>query len=95
MAIFGPLAAEIDPVVWGTPANFNGFRVFIIARQPLKISKKSLITTNMQSKMGFPSSHQLKSFVSPNSHLKLAARCPVSGCWPSCIFSYGFTRRFE
>jgi len=27
MANFGPLAAEIDPVVWGTPANFNGFRV--------------------------------------------------------------------
>jgi len=24
---FGPLVAEIDPVVWGTPANFNGFRV--------------------------------------------------------------------
>jgi len=24
---FGPLAAEIDPVVWGTPANFNRFRV--------------------------------------------------------------------
>ena len=24
---FGPLAAEIGPVVWGTPANFNGFRV--------------------------------------------------------------------
>jgi len=23
----GPLAAEIGPVVWGTPANFNGFRV--------------------------------------------------------------------
>jgi len=28
MVNFGPLAAEIDPVVWGTPANFNGFRVF-------------------------------------------------------------------
>jgi len=27
MANFGPLAAEIDPVVWGTPTNFNGFRV--------------------------------------------------------------------
>ena len=26
MANFGLLAAEIDPVVWGTPANFNGFR---------------------------------------------------------------------
>jgi len=24
---FGPLAAEIGPVVWATPANFNGFRV--------------------------------------------------------------------
>ena len=24
---FGPLADEIGPVVWGTPANFNGFRV--------------------------------------------------------------------
>jgi len=24
---FGPLAPEIGPVVWGTPANFNEFRV--------------------------------------------------------------------
>ena len=27
MVNFGPLAAEIGPVVMGTPANFNGFRV--------------------------------------------------------------------
>jgi len=27
MVNFGPLAAEIGPVVWGNPANFNGFRV--------------------------------------------------------------------
>jgi len=27
MVNFGPLAAEIDPVDWGTPANFNGVRV--------------------------------------------------------------------
>jgi len=27
MLNFGPLAAEIDPLVWGTPANFNGFHV--------------------------------------------------------------------
>ena len=27
MVNFGTLAAEIGPVVWGTPANFNGFRV--------------------------------------------------------------------
>jgi len=27
MVNFGSLAAEIGPVVWGTTANFNGFRV--------------------------------------------------------------------
>jgi len=27
MVNFGPLAAEIRWRVWGTPANFNGFRV--------------------------------------------------------------------
>jgi len=27
MVDFGPLVAEIGPVVWRTPANFNGFRV--------------------------------------------------------------------
>jgi len=27
MVNFGPLTAEIGPVVWGTAANFNGFRV--------------------------------------------------------------------
>jgi len=27
MTNFGPLAAEIVSLVWGTPANFNGFRV--------------------------------------------------------------------
>jgi len=27
MVNFGPLAAEIGSLVWGTPANFNGFHV--------------------------------------------------------------------
>jgi len=27
MVNFGPLAAEISSLVWGTPANFNGFRI--------------------------------------------------------------------
>jgi len=31
MVNFGPLAAEIVSLVWGTPANFNGFRVFFAA----------------------------------------------------------------
>jgi len=32
----------------------------------------------MQSKTGFPSSHQLNSYVAPKSRLKLAARCPAA-----------------
>jgi len=27
MANFGPLAADIGSGVWGTPVNFNGFRI--------------------------------------------------------------------
>ena len=27
MVNIGPLTAEIGPVVWGIPANFDGFRV--------------------------------------------------------------------
>jgi len=30
MVNFGPLAAEIDPVVCGTPANFTGFHVLAV-----------------------------------------------------------------
>jgi len=30
MVTFGPLAAEIGLPVWGTPANFNGFRVLAV-----------------------------------------------------------------
>jgi len=43
----------------------------------------------MQSETGFPSSrHQLKYYVASKSRLKLAARCPVSGCWPSSMLCY-------
>jgi len=37
-----------------------------------------LITANVQSETGFPSSHQLKSYVSSKSRLKLAARAVLS-----------------
>jgi len=40
--------------------------------------KSILITANMQSETGFPSSHQLKSYVTSKSRLKLAARAVLS-----------------
>jgi len=56
----------------------------------LKDTKKGFYyaLANMQSKMAFPSSHQLKSYVAPQSRLKFAVRCPVSRCWPSCFLTY-------
>jgi len=38
MVNFGPLAAEIDPVVWGTTANFNGFRVLAALLHGIPVS---------------------------------------------------------
>ena len=37
-----------------------------------------LITANIQSETGFPSSHQLKSYIASKSRLKLAARAVLS-----------------
>jgi len=33
MVNFGPLMAEISSLVWGTPANFNGFRILALLVQ--------------------------------------------------------------
>jgi len=44
MANFGPLAAEIGSGVWGTPANFNGFRVLasLVERRRSPEAKQAL-----------------------------------------------------
>jgi len=33
MVKFGPVAAEIVSLVWGTPANFSGFRVLAALKE--------------------------------------------------------------
>jgi len=42
MVNFGPLAAEIALPVWGTPANFNGFRVLAALLQRRRSPKANL-----------------------------------------------------
>jgi len=47
MVNFGPLSAEINLVVWGTPANFNGFRVLaalLHGTQVLGVSHTAALT---------------------------------------------------
>jgi len=42
MVNFGPLAAEIVSLVWGTPGNFNGFRVLatLLQRRQLVLNSR-------------------------------------------------------
>jgi len=37
----GPLAAEINLVVWGTPANFNGLHVLAVLLQGILVVRIS------------------------------------------------------
>ena len=48
-----------------------------------------LITANMQSETGFPSSHQLKSYVAFKSRLKLAARAVLSADAGLLVYKHG------
>ena len=82
------IAFQVISVYWQGDDVFP-LKSWLIMMYPLLIAASLdtfclVITANMQSETGFPSSHQLKSYVAFKSRLKLAARCPVSGCWPSC-----------
>ena len=47
MAKFGPLAAEIVSLVWGTPANLNGFRVLVGLRASGNLPVSYVLTGNL------------------------------------------------
>ena len=54
-----------------------------------------LITANMQSETGFPSSHQLKSYVASKSRLKLEARAVLSADAGLLVIQWNFTADFS
>ena len=43
MANFGLITAEIDSGVWGTPANFNGFRILAAFRVLAALLRGTLV----------------------------------------------------
>ena len=61
--------------------------VFNIGPYTVLPDNSILITANMQSETGFPSSHQLKSYVASKSRLKLAARSVLSADAGLLVFS--------
>jgi len=67
MANFGPLAAEIDAVVWGTPTNFIGFCVLAA----LKPNSITLASSELAPNMFTASSDsELRSLFAAGSKLK-------------------------
>jgi len=67
MVNFSLQAAEIDPVVWGSPANFNGFRVLaalLHGSQVVGVSGRAAIT------LGIGPHSSLIFTNSPCSHLQ-------------------------
>jgi len=57
MVNFGPLAAEIGLPVWGTPANFNGFRVLpalLHGTLVAGVSQTAVLNTGKGKGKGFP-----------------------------------------
>jgi len=66
MANFGPLAAEIDPVLWGTPAICHLGTIAQLCRTILRnegtywqSEKTSLLSCNIEVGLGFPSSRKV------------------------------------
>jgi len=49
MVDFSLLAAEIDSLVWGTPANFNGFHVILCRKLLADVSDVDATNTQLQS----------------------------------------------
>jgi len=70
MVNFGSLAAEIGPVVWGTPANFNGLRV-LAALKPnsIMLAGSQLV------------GDQLRTSFEPDSVMEFGFYCTVLQQW--------------
>ena len=82
MVNFGPLAAEILSLVWGTPGNFSGFRVLAASLHGTLVMRVSqtaalnrgchLYSTGRPSRWAFAHISSSSAFSSPNlSHRRL------------------------
>ena len=84
MVNFGPLAAEIFSLVWGTPTNFNGFRVLAaLLHGTLVVSVSqtaALITGRHLYSAGLPSRWALAHISSSYYVVKLSTHNPPAPC---------------
>jgi len=81
MVNFGPLAAEILLLVWGTPANFNGFRVLaslLQRRRSTELRKSTKLCTMFGRLLPWYAIYTLSGLLPPNGILSRAkfTLCP-------------------
>jgi len=79
MVNFGLLAADIVSLVWGTPANFNGFRV-------LAALLHSTLVVGVSQTAAFNRGRHLYSAGWPSGW----ALAHISSCLFFCLYGYGF-----
>jgi len=76
MVNFGPLAAEIGSRVWGTPANFSGFRVLASLLQRRRSTEANQTLHDVWSSLGLV--HYIYIF---------GGSCPPDGILPGAKFT--------
>jgi len=85
MVNFGPLAAEIVSLVWGTPANFNGFRVLAALLHGILVVGAKLCGVEQRAP---PIFGRATITLGIGPHSSLLYFCPVVSFYLSSIFFF-------
>ena len=80
-ANFGPLTAEIGSGVWGTPANFNGFRVLASLLQRRRSPEANETLHNVWSPWADTLNIHFRGLLSPNKIFPGAKKHVTSNSW--------------
>ena len=87
MVNFGPLAAEIGPVVWGTPANFKGFRVLASLLQRRRSTEANQTLHDVWPSLGLLH-YTIYTFSGALAPLRNFTRCKMHVTSKSCVLLY-------
>ena len=85
MVNFGPLTAEIDSGVWGTPANFNGVCIFASLLQRRRSTEANQTLHDVWPSPGW---YTIYTFWGHLALLRNFARCKIHFASKSCAVSY-------
>ena len=85
MVNFGPLAAEIGSLVWGTPADFNGFRVLASLLQRRRSTEANQTYTIFDRLLGWYTIYTFSGALVP---LRNFVWCKIHFAFKSCALLF-------